>query len=104
MATNRLEILKGLVEQNPADCRTRYMLAMELGNAGDLEAAIREHRTIIDNDPDYVAAYFHGGQTLEKLGREDEARVIYTKGIEACDRTGDAHTKSELQDVLEALG
>ena len=54
-------------------------------------------------DPDYVAAYFHAGQTLEKLDRPDEAREVYTAGIKACDRAGDAHTRSELQDVLDAL-
>ena len=100
---DRLELLKGLVEQNPADSRTRYMLAIELGNTGDLEDAVREYRTLISHDADYVAAYFHGGQTLEKLDRADEARELYQQGIEACTRTGDTHTKSELEEVLAAL-
>ena len=38
-------------------------------NAGDLEASVLEFETLLERDPNYSAAYFHGGQTLEKLGR-----------------------------------
>jgi tetratricopeptide (TPR) repeat protein len=104
MAGNRLEILKSLVAQNPADCRTRYMLAMELANAGELEGAVKEYEGILAADADYVAAYFHGGQALERLGRLEEARAVYQRGIEAATRTGNEHTKSEIQAVLDMLG
>jgi len=100
---DRLGTLKTLVEQNPTDSRTRYMLAMELGGAGDPEGAVREYRAILAHDPDYAAAYFHGGQTLAKLGEADAAREIYQQGIEACVRIGDSHTKSELEEALAAL-
>jgi Flp pilus assembly protein TadD len=80
------------------------MLAMELVNASDLDGAVAEYTRILENDPDYVAAYYHRGQALEQLGREDDARSSYQDGITACDRIGDEHTKSELQDALEALG
>jgi hypothetical protein len=103
MSANRLDTLRGIVEQNPGDSRTRYMLAMELGNAGETEASVAEYRRIIDQDADYVAAYFHCGQALEKLERPGEAREVYKAGITVCDRVGDSHTKDELQDVLDAL-
>ncbi len=92
-----------MVEQNPSESRTRYMLAMELGNHDDLAGALEQYRKIIEFDGDYVAAYFHGGQALEKLDRPGEAREIYAAGITACGRTGDDHTRDELQEALEAL-
>ena len=83
MATNRLEMLKEMVERNPQDSFLRYGLAMEHRNAGDLEAAIGEFRALIAANPDYVAAYFHGGQTLERLGRVPEfVRPMARAGIE----------------------
>ena len=103
MAANRLETLKNMVAQNPADSFLRYGLAMEHRNAGDLETAIAEFRTLIAANPDYVAAYFHGGQTLERLSRIEEARELYRRGIEASVRTGDAHARSELQGALSML-
>ena len=103
MATNRMEILLSMVAKNPQDSFARYGLAMEYANTGDLERAIDEYRALMGFNPDYAAAYFHGGQALEKLGRVEEAREVYQKGIEATARTGDAHTRSELQAALDML-
>ena len=104
MATTRLELLKSMVAQNPRDSFSRYGLAMEYRNRGDLEAAMGEFRALMAADPDYVAAYFHGGQTLEKLGRAEEARAIYQSGVEAATRQGDHHGRSEMEAALNLLG
>ena len=103
MASNRMEILKGMVAQNPRDPFARYGLAMEYANGGELDHAVAEYRALLEHNPDYAAAYFHGGQTLEKLGRLDEARQMYQNGIEVTSRTGDGHTRSELQAALDML-
>ncbi len=101
--SQRLETLRSLIAQDPANSRFRYMLAMETANSGDLAAAAQVFEEVLVHDPDYSAAYFHGGQTLEKLGRVDAARSIYQRGIDATTRTGDAHTRSELQGALDML-
>ena len=44
--------------QNPADSFLRYGLAMEYQNAGDLEAAVREFRALMEANPDYSAGLF----------------------------------------------
>ena len=98
-----MEILKSMLAQNPADTFARYGLAMEYTNRGELDQAIAEYRALLESNPNYAAAYFHGGQALEKLGRVEEAREIYQKGIEVTTRTGDAHTRSELQGALDML-
>lgn len=103
MATNRLETLKQMLEQNPQDSFLRYGLAMEHRNSGDLESAVAEFRNLIAANPDYVAAYFHGGQTLERMARIEEARALYRSGIEASLRTGDAHARGELEAALSML-
>lgn len=103
MSINRIEILKAMVAQNPADAFARYGLAMELIKGGELAGAVAEFRALLDHNPDYAAAYFHGGQALEKLGDIDQARALYEKGIEVTSRTGDQHARSELQAALELL-
>jgi len=103
MPANRLEILRNLVQQNPGDSRTRYMLAMELANSGELESAVAEYRAIIEADPGYIPSYFHCGQALARLGRIEEAREVYRQGIAACDRAGDSHTRQEIEEALAAL-
>lgn len=100
---SRLEILKTMVEQKPADTFARYGLAMELRNTGDLEGAMREFDELRRMNPDYCATYFHAGQTLERLGRIEEARAFYQEGIEVTTRKGDMHARSELQGALDML-
>jgi len=92
-----------MLAQNPADAFARYGLAMEMINGGDLPGGIAEFRALLEHNPNYAAAYFHGGQALEKLGDVDQARQLYEKGIEVTARTGDQHTRSELQTALDML-
>ncbi len=74
---------------------------MEYVNAGELEAAVGEFHSIVAADPAYAAAYFHGGQTLEKLGKLGDARALYRQGIAT---TRDEHARGEMQAALDMLG
>jgi Tfp pilus assembly protein PilF len=101
MSASRIEILQQLLAQNPASSFARYGLAMEYLNSGELSRAVTEFGSLIEADPAYAAAYYHGGQTLEKLGRLDAARDYYRRGILAA---SDPHARSELQAALDILG
>ena len=104
MGNSRIDILKSMVEQNPGDAFGRYGLAMEYMNGGDLEAAVTQFEALLEHNPNYAAGYFHGGQTLEKLGRTEDAKNLYRRGIQVTTTTGDAHTRSELEGALAMLG
>ena len=103
MATNRLEILTQMVALDPGNSFARYGLAMEYANLGELVTAVTEFESLIARDENYPAAYYHGGQALEKLGRLDDARKLYQKGFEVTQRTGDAHTRAEIEAALSLL-
>jgi tetratricopeptide (TPR) repeat protein len=103
MATERLETLRQLIAQNPNDSFLRYGLAMEYARTGELEKAAAEHRALLEMNSDYVASYYHGGQALEKLGRREEARELYERGLAACTRVGDLKTRNEIQAALDLL-
>ena len=77
---------------------------MEYRNTGDMSAALQEFQTLMETHPDYPPGFFHGGQTLEKMGREDEAREAYRAGVEAATRKGDGHARAEMQAALDLLG
>ena len=101
MASSRIDVLRQLLEQDPASNFARYGLAMEYVKAGELETAVAEFRVVAASDPGYSAAYFHGGQALEKLGRLEEARELYQRGVE---QSRDSHARAELQAALDILG
>ena len=104
MASSRIDILNSMLAQNPNDSFARYGLAMEYRNRGELGRAMEEFRALTAADPDYSAAYFHGGQTLERLSQMEEARQWYERGIEVTARKGEGHALSELRTALELLG
>lgn len=103
MASNRLAVLQSMVDQNPADTFARYGLAMEHANSGNLEEAVGQFQELLRQNESYAAAYYHAGQVLEKMGRADEARRMYEKGIEVTTRSGDMKTRNELQAALDIL-
>lgn len=101
--SSRLEILQGMLSQDPANTFARYGLAMELANQGKYAEAVQQFEELIQNKPDYCAAYFHGGQTLEKAGEVEKAAAMYRRGIDAARQAGDTHTRMELEGALALL-
>ena len=101
MEPTRIEILNQLLADNPSNTFARYGLAMEYVKAGNLDQAMAEFDAVLAIDPAYSAAYYHGGQALEKLNRLDAARDFYRRGIAAA---RDPHARSELQAALDILG
>jgi tetratricopeptide (TPR) repeat protein len=99
--TPRIQLLEQILSQDPSSKLARYGLAMEYVNTGEWALAIPEFEAVLATDPAYSAAYYHGGQTLEKMGRLDEAREFYRRGIAA---TRDPHALGELEAALSILG
>ena len=100
---NRIEILKGFLEQDPKDSFSRYALALEHVKAGQTIDARREFETVRDNDPGYVATYFQLGQLYRTMALRDDAEKTFRAGIAAAAKAGDGHTQSELEGALEML-
>jgi Tfp pilus assembly protein PilF len=90
-----------MLAADPGNSFARYGLAMEHVKAGQLETAVSTFEVLLERDPNYSAGYFHGGQTLEKLGRIDAARDFYRRGLAV---TRDPHARGELQAALDILG
>jgi Tfp pilus assembly protein PilF len=100
---NRIEILKGFLNENPNDSFSRYALALEYVKLGQNDDALREFETVRTNDPQYVATYYQLGQLYQKLGQMHEAEKIFRTGITVAAKAGDEHTRSELEAALESL-
>ena len=100
---SRIDTLVGFIQQNPADPFPRYALALEYRNGGRLDEARATFDALMTSHPDYTAAYLHAGNNLLALGRRDDARAVYQRGIEACARKGDAHARGELEGALSSL-
>jgi tetratricopeptide (TPR) repeat protein len=103
MSESRIAQYEAFLAKDPNNSFARYVIAQEHAKAGDTAAAVAAFRDLIARDPDYVAAYYHGGKALERAGDAEGARALYQQGIEAAGRTGDAHTRAELEEALAIL-
>jgi tetratricopeptide (TPR) repeat protein len=101
---DRVATFQHFIARRPDDPFPRYGLAMELRTRGDAEAAVREFEILMEKFPDYVPTYLMAGTTLSQLGRADEAREVYRRGIEVARGAGDHHAAGELEAAVAALG
>jgi tetratricopeptide (TPR) repeat protein len=100
---DRLQMLKDLLAQDPNNQLARYGLGMEYSNKGDVDAAVKEFKDLLQMNPDYANAYFMAAQALAKAERTDEAKHLLMQGITAAARTGNSHAQSEMQAMLDGM-
>ena len=100
---DRIDALRAMLEMDSSNQFARYGLAHELVKLGDDSKALEEFSRLLEEDPNYQAAYYHAGKTLERMNRTDKARDIYERGIAASHRTGDDHARAELEEALARL-
>ncbi len=100
---SRREMLEEFVKADAGDSFSRYALALELEKESRQSEAIAQLKEVIARDPSYVAAYYHLGRLLAVAGEAEDARAIYTRGLDAAGKAGDQRTRNELQEALDSL-
>ena len=100
----RREMLEEFVVKKPDDAFSRYGLAMECMNSGDVAAAEGHFRALLERNPDYVPAYLIFAQMLVRASRTSEAKQVLSSGIAAATKNGNQHARSEMETLLGELG
>lgn len=90
-----------MLAQRPHDTRLRFGLALEYLGTGRLADGVRELRAYLAASDDEGNAWGRLGAALRELGREEEARDAYERGVEAATRHGHPTMAAEFQEVLE---
>ncbi len=99
---NRIEQLVKFIEEDAADTFSRYALGLEYVKLGDADEAEKCFRYLFINYPDYFGTYFQYAELLQQMGKADDAKHIYKKGMEVTFQK-DMKTYSELQNALANL-
>jgi len=103
MSNSKIETLKALVEKNPNNPLGRYGLANEYLKLEMYEEAINEINAYLKLKDDEGAVYRILGEALLKLGRKEEAKEAYKKGIETAERHGHPGMAAEFEETLELI-
>ncbi len=99
--SNRIDALRKMIERNPNDPRLRFGLALELEKLEEWEQAAAELQAYLGLTDDEGNAWGRLGNALRHLGRDEEARDAYRKGIEAAMRHGHPSMAAEFEEILE---
>jgi Flp pilus assembly protein TadD len=101
METSRIDALRKMIERNPNDPRLRFGLALEYEKLGRWEQAATELHEYLALTDDEGNAWGRLGNALRHLGRDEEAKEAYRKGIEAAYRHGHPSMAAEFEEILE---
>ena len=100
---SRLEQLQQMLQEEPGDVFLQYAIAMEYFSAAKYEKALGCLQAIIQHNTDYLAAYYQTGKCHEELKQFEEAKNIYTQGIEVAKKQNKTKTLNELREALFLL-
>lgn len=103
MSQDRLKMIEQMLETNPKDSFLHYAAALEYHKKSDLNQAIKILRSIIKNDPNYLASYYQLGKMLEEKSKVEEAIEVYKSGKEVAKKQSEMKTLGELSEALMLL-
>ena len=86
MMASRIETLEQLLNQDPTDVTLHYMLGNEYFKAQMYDRAVTTLRRYLSLSDDEGAAFRMLAQSLERLGKIEEARRAYQDGLAAATR------------------
>lgn len=92
-----------LLEMTPDDELAHYGLAAEYMKVGRFEDATTSLKRVIEIKPGYAAAYRELGKSLEKSGRDKEAREFFLKGRQLAEGHGDGQMVKEIDMYLRRM-
>ena len=101
MGHARLEALQEMLAEDPQDAFARYGLAMELRSLDQRSQALTHFAQLMGEQPEYLATYYQYASLLHGEGQNERAIEVVRQGITAAGKASDAHTVSELEDLLE---
>lgn len=99
MQNTRIDKLLDFYTQNPKDSFITYALATEYVAQGNDSLALTYYQKLVDEDPSYVATYYHLGKLYKRMGQEAEALNAYQIGMQKALDKQDNHSFSELQNA-----
>ena len=99
----RMLQLREMLRNQPDDPFLLYGLAMEFKKADQPDLAIQHFDEVVRRDPNYCYAYYQRAQVHEARGDVEAARQSLREGLDAADRSGDTHARSEIEAALSLL-
>ena len=92
-----------MYKKNPTDSFLAFAAAVEHNMAGNRKRAIEIYETIIDEDPNYVDAYYKLGKMFENSDKIEKAKTAYKAGKVIASKVKNPKAMGELTEALMFL-
>jgi len=102
-AQEKIARLEVMVQEDPMDSLTHFMLGREYLETEQYENAAKSLKTCTELNPEYTAAYRFMGDAYRKNGQDKEAIAAYQLGIGVASRTGDLQAGKEMNALLSRI-
>ena len=103
MERDRLEFVTSMYRKNPTDSFLAFAAAVEHQMAGNRKRAIEICESIIEEDPNYVDAYYKLGKMFENSNRIEKAKTAYKAGKIIASKSKNEKSIGELTEALMIL-
>ena len=103
MDGDRLQFVTSMHTKNPKDSFLAFAAAVENQMAGNRARAIEICESIIENDPNYVDAYYKLGKLHENKNEIDKAILAYKAGKIVASKAKNQKCIGELTEALMLL-
>jgi uncharacterized protein HemY len=96
-------VLEKMLEQGQDNVLLRYSLGSLCLKEKQYETAAEHLQQAVRHDQSHSASWKLYGKALTQLGRTDEAREVYSKGIAIAESKGDIQAVKEMRVFLKRL-
>lgn len=103
MSNNRLAQLEEMLKAEPNDSFLRYAAAVEYAVAGNTTEAIARIESLLNDQPDYLGAYYKLGQLHEAVGAHGKALDVYRRGAVVAKAQNNTKTLGEINTAILLL-
>lgn len=98
--SERLQLLKAYIEEEPQNPFNRYALALEIKDKEPLEAT-KLFDFLLLNHPDYLPVYFPSAHFFFELDQIEKAKGIFEAGIRLAENQNAEKTLKELRNAYQ---
>ena len=100
--SSRIDLFKQMLANDPANTAVMFGLAKELEKAGDNEQLIETLNNYLEATEDEGNAFGMLASAYERLGKREEAKQAYERGIETAIRHGHPGMAEEYRMTLKS--
>ena len=101
--SDRIAALLAILRAGQDNALLRFSLGTEYLSQQQFDAAAEHLQAAVDLDTNYSAAWKLLGRALLNLGRSDDARFVYSRGIVVAEANGDHQAAKEMKIFLRRL-